>query len=203
MNPDLSCSESMLVNIRGREYPITISGSGIPCLAIGTGTLTTRTLSKRFKEEFKIYSSDLYWEEKQGLEDPTTLTMDMIVDDIALLGKELKLDSYIVIGHSAFGIVALEFAKKYPRLALGIIMIGTPVNSNSTVAEQNDRLFHLHADKNRKLIDSQRRALIAQEDLSKLSSSERFLREYIYRDAPRYWHIPDFDCRFLWEGITC
>jgi len=34
-----------------------------------------------------------------------------------------------------------------------------------------------------------------------LSSSEKFIREYVYTQAPRYWYQADYDCSHLWEGI--
>src|SRR5438094_469255 len=99
-------------------------------------------------------------------------------------------------------VVALEFAKKYPNLVSGIIMSGTPPNSNPEIAAINNAYFEKYADPNRKMIDAKRREQFAKEDLRSLNLSERFLREYIWRDAPRYWHIPDFDCSAVWEDIV-
>jgi proline iminopeptidase len=47
----------------------------------------------------------------------------------------------------------------------------------------------------------ERRRQWAQEDLAHLDVSARFLREYIWRDGPRYWHDPEFDCTALWQDI--
>ncbi len=104
------------------------------------------------------------------------LTLDTIIDDILALGIALNLQKYIIFAHSSFGIIALELAKKYPNLVAGIIMVGTPVNSNPDVASQNDCIFQMSADENRKAIDTQRSNQVAQEDLSNLSFSQRFLR---------------------------
>jgi len=114
----------------------------------------------------------------------------------------LNLNQYIIFAHSAYGIIALEFAKKYPNIASGIIMVGTPVNSNLEVAKKHDSIFQKMADQERKLIDTERRNQIEKEDVTKLTPPQRWIREYVYRDAPRYWHIPDFDCSELWDGIV-
>lgn len=190
------------INIRGKTYPVIKAGQGIPCLLICLGTPSFRTLSKDFSTLFEVYSSDTYWVENSALDNPESVTMDTIIEDIKTMGEALKLNRYVIFAHSAYGIIALEFAKKYPHLAAGIIMVGTPVNSNNTVAEKHNLIFQQTADQRRKSIDSERRAQIEKEDLSQLTSSGRWLREYVYRDAPRYWHIPDFDCTDLWEGIT-
>lgn len=188
--------------IRGRSYPVKKAGSGIPCLLICLGTPSYRTISNNFANHFEIYSSDVYWIEGNTLDDAELITIDTIVDDIKTLGDSLNLDQYIIFAHSAYGIIALEFAKKYPNIAAGIIMVGTPVNCNNEVAKKHDAIFQAMADNRRKLIDAERRNQLEKEDLTLLTPPQRWLREYVYRDAPRYWHVPDFDCSELWEGIV-
>lgn len=198
-----ACSDEIIeVVIRGKTYPVEKKGKGvIPCLVIGIGTVVQRSLSSTFSEIFAVYTSDLYWTTDRSLKDSSQMTMDNIIEDIYELAYALRLENFVLFGHSAYGIVAIEFAKKYPKLPSSVIMIGTPLNSNLTVAAQNNDLFDKLADANRKAIDAKRRAEVAQEDLTLLSAGDRFLREYIYRDAPRYWHIPDYDCSDLWKGI--
>lgn len=193
--------ENYEVKIRDIAYPVIKAGKGPSCLLICLGTPSFRTLSQQFADTFTIYSSDVYWIENQGLSDITSVTIDTIIDDIKALGDALNLKQYFIFAHSAYGIIALEFAKKYPDVAAGIIMVGTPVNCNTEVATVNETVFQQNADVQRKAIDATRRAEIAKEDLTFLAPAARWVREYIYRDAPRYWHIPDFDCTELWKGI--
>lgn len=197
----IESSETIEVRIRGNVYPVIKAGKGIPCLLICLGTPSFRTLSRNFAEHFEIYSSDMYWIKNSSSIDLNELTMDTIIDDIKALGDALKLKQYIIFAHSAYGIIALEFAKKYPDIAKGIVMVGTPVNSNQKTLEINNSLFNQLAEPTRKAIDQKRREELKKEDLSQLTLQQRWLREYIYRDAPRYWHIPDFDCAELWEGV--
>jgi len=193
--------EHLLVDVRGAQYPVTVAGKGIPCLTIGIGTLMQRTLSANFMNHCKVYSSDLYWDQKNSLGKNSSLTLGHMIEDIAELAQNLRIQNYIIIAHSAFGIIAAEFAKKYPGYASGLIMVGTPVNSNSEVAEHNNHIFQHYADERRKSIDLKRRETAAKADLSSLNMNEKFLYEYIYRDAPRYWYDPEFDCTDLWKGI--
>lgn len=190
------------VSIGDKSYPVIKSGKGLPCLLICLGTPSFRTLSQQFANTFEIYSSDVYWIESHALKNPELMTMDKIIDDIKSLGDALNLKEYFIFAHSAYGIIALEFAKKYPNVAAGIIMVGTPVNANAQVAEKHEIIFQQTADQKRKLIDVERRAKIQKEDLSGLTPQQRWLREYVYRDAPRYWHQPDFDCSELWNEIN-
>lgn len=196
-----SIDRTLFAKIRNKTYPVSVAGSGVPCLVIGIGTLMQRTLSRRFKGHFEVCSSDVYWDARYKLEDPSSLTMEQIIDDIRELAESLKISSFVLFAHSAYGIVALEFAKKYPSALKGIIMVGSPVNSNPEVAYHNNCYFESHASMERKKIDSERRTKFAREDLEKLDFSAKFLREYIWRDAARYWHDPSFDCTDLWQGV--
>lgn len=202
MNLNLKIDQTLSVKLKNRNYPISVTGEGQPCLVIGIGTLIQRTLSQKFKNSFKVYSSDLYWIKDHALDDVSSLTMERIVDDIEELRQNLKLSSFILIGHSAYGIVALEYAKKYSSALNGIIMVGAPLNSNAEVEACNNKYFESHADPLRKSIDLERRAAFSNEDLSHLDSAAKFLRGYIWRDAPRYWHDPTFDCSPLWKNIN-
>lgn len=191
---------TLTARIRERKYPVVITGHGIPCLSVGIGTLMQRTLYNRFKTHFEVYSSDLYWDYRYRLEYPALLTMEQMIQDWALLAEELKLSSYIILAHSAFGIAALEFAKKNPPSLKGIIMVGTPVNSNEQVAATNQRYFENYACADRKKIDQERQRQFASLDFSYINLS-KFLQKYIWQEAPRYWHDPAFDCTPLWKDI--
>lgn len=198
----IKAEESFNVTIRGNEYLVQRAGKGIPCLLICLGSPSFRTLSEEFTKNFDVYSTDTYWLANAPSIDPNELSMETIIDDIKELADKLNLKDYILFAHSAYGIIALEFAKKYPHAARGIIMIGTPVNSNPNVLVKNQLIFEKLADHERKLIDTERRNNFVQMDLSHLTKEERWQYEYVYRDAPRYWHNYDFDCTELWKGIS-
>lgn len=202
MNLTPAITTTITIALKGKKYPVTVAGSGIPCLAIGIGILVQRTLSSRFKNNFKVYSAELYWDGRYELDNPQELTLETIVDDIIELGRALRLSNYVLIGHSAYGLIALECAKKYPEIIKGVIASGTPTYSNSCIAARNTIFFEKYAELERKKIDAERRTQVAQEDLTQLTTTEKFLRTYVYRDAARYWHIPDFDCTKLWEDIV-
>lgn len=191
----------MKITLNDATYPVTLKGTGQPCLVIGIASLMERSLSEDFFNAFKCFFTDLYWVKEYGVRDPQNIKMDDIIDDIKKVIETLGLEKPILMAHSAYGIVALELAKKYPDLCGGLIIIGTPVNSNPQVAAQNNAIFEEEADERRKKIAKERRLQLEAEDLSGLSPSNRFKREYIFGAAPRYWHQPDYDCSALWEGL--
>lgn len=201
MHLNLKIDATTTITLDGKQYPVKIAGNGLPVLCLGTGTLDQRALSPEFKRRFKLYSSELYFDKRYSLDSVDILTINKIIDDSALMAEQLGLDSYFLFGFSAFGLIALEFAKKYPERIRGIIMVGTPPNSNPTVGARNNAYFEHHAEPRRKSIDAERRNILAQEDLSTVDFDARFKRLYIYRDAPRNWFKPDFDCSDIWKDI--
>ncbi len=202
MKLNLHIDKIVSVTLQNKKYPVAIAGTGIPCLSIGQGTLAQHTVSKHFKKMFKVYSTDLYFDAEYGLKDFSSLTMEQIVDDIAALAKELNLSKFVIFGFSAYGIIALEFAKKYPDLLAGIIMSGTPPNSNPEVGALVDAYFEKHAEPERKKLYAERSLSFAQKDLSNLNSSQRFILWYVYQYGPRNFYIADFDCSAIYEDIT-
>ncbi len=194
-------SEILNITIRGHVYPVQKTGVGIPCLILCLGSPSLRTISAHFSQSYAIYSSDLYWIKNATYPDEP-LTIDIILDDIKAQIDALKLEKCVLFAHSAYGIIALEFAKKYPDMIGGIIMIGTPVNCNAVVAEKNQKIFELEADAHRKEIDAQNKVQFKAIDKQSFTPEQLFLQEYIYRDAARYWYDAEFNCSDLWKGIA-
>ena len=105
------------VTLSGKEYPLRIAGNGpIPCIVTGWGSLTENTISPRFKEMFTVYLTNLYWDKRDALSNPTSLTMEKVCCDIQSIADQLRLDKYVIIGHSCYGLVALETAKSDQRI---------------------------------------------------------------------------------------
>jgi pimeloyl-ACP methyl ester carboxylesterase len=123
---DLSGDKNLTIDLHNRDYFVTISGNGFPCLSIGLGSIAQRTLSKKFKENFCVYSSDWFWDKKSQLIKKETLSLDLVIDETIKLSQKLGLEKPILIGHSAWGILALEIAKQYPDFASDLLLIGTP-----------------------------------------------------------------------------
>ena len=68
-----------------------------------------------------------------------TITMDLMVQDIEDLRKKLKIDKWIVFGHSFGGILATHYAAKYPKRITKIIFSssgGVNMNFRSYLADR-------------------------------------------------------------------
>ena len=61
-----------------------------------------------------------------------TISMDTFVDDVEQVRVVLDFNKIAVLGHSSFGFVVLEYARKYPQHTSHVIEIATPPYLNTS-----------------------------------------------------------------------
>ncbi|NER15017.1 alpha/beta fold hydrolase [Leptobacterium flavescens] len=54
--------------------------------------------------------------------DTSTLTMDLMVEDMEILRKHLKIDQWVILGHSFGGMLASYYSSKHPGNVKGLIL---------------------------------------------------------------------------------
>lgn len=101
-----------------------IEGYGKPALVIGSSIYYPRTFSEKLRENLQLIFVDHRGFANGPEIDCSTLTIDTIIEDIESIRKDLKLDNFVIIGHSGHAYMALEYAKKYPCEALISIGVG-------------------------------------------------------------------------------
>jgi proline iminopeptidase len=190
------------VTLNHQDYPVRVEGSGrFACLSIGTGTLIPNMLSQHFKETFTVYATDLYWDQDYKLLHPETLTIEQIALDLQSVAQQLGLEKYIIMGHSCFGIVALEVAKYDPHVQ-GVMMVASCPAWNEETWKFTKDYFEKHADAGRKANDQKRRAHY--ELIKKPTDSEISLTVYT-RDSAKYWanyEVDDKTIQNVWRGLV-
>jgi proline iminopeptidase len=190
------------IMIDGTKYNVCIQGSGsVNVLCVGGATLCTRTLSEKFKQITRFYACDLYWPAKFKINNSTTLTIDKIVDDIFSVLDQIEVSEVILFGHSAYGILALEAAKRRDTRIKAVIMVGTPTESNQEIAKTNNKYFEEHATLKRQENDRLRKEYYAR--IRKSTDSEVSLNAYESFSA-RYWFDYNITREFLeelWQDV--
>jgi proline iminopeptidase len=111
----------------GGKLEYYIQGTGVPCVVYNIPRLYQRLFSTELRKHAKLIFLD------SRMSVPTvdsydwrTVTMDTLVDDIEQLRKILGFEKICVIGHSLNGMIAVEYARKYPEHTSHVVMIGTP-----------------------------------------------------------------------------
>jgi proline iminopeptidase len=193
-------SSSGIVPVDGVELPYVVEGNGIPLLV----TCDPGVAQRAFSLELRSHLRFVFMEPRVGIKherhiDYTTITMDTLVDDIERVRTHLELENIAVLGHSICGILALEYARRYPTNVSHVIMIGTPPGWNPGMTAKTENYWNTHASEERQEVLSQNRGALSQESLDQMTSSDAAIAEYL-ANAPEYWHDPKYDASWLFEG---
>jgi len=188
------------VKIDGFELPYFIEGTGVPCIVINDAPAMSRAFSRELRKHFKfIFMDSRHNTPYDESSDISKITLDTFVDDIELVRRTLGFDKICVHGHSIFGLIALEYARKYPEHTTHVIMNGTPPYMNAESEKISKEYWESHASEERKMILKQNWEKISEDRLSSLPPGEADILRYI-TNGPMYWYDPKYDCSWLLEG---
>lgn len=185
----------------GFDLKYCIVGQGPTAIVFGSSVYYQRSFSQELRKHLRLVFVD--W---RGFGDPiagekqSDISFDMILDDIEYIRQTLGIKTCIIIGHSAHGLIALEYAKKYPQNVSHVVMIGSPPNLGAEMAAMAERYWQESVWPERKAALENRRKLLPDDALGKLPPSERFVA-WCVRRAPQTWYDYNFDSSPLWEGI--
>lgn len=188
------------VAANGIDFEYFIEGTGRTCIVVGDALTPSRALSQQLREHFRfVFLNSRMTTPEEHVGDVSGITMDTLVADIEQARQALKLGDVCVLGHSISGILALEYARKYPQYTTHVIMHGTP----PFVDERNGPVLAAFWDANatadrRDLLEANWAAIPA-DSLSKLPPGDASILEYI-TNAPLYFHDASYDPAWLLEG---
>ena len=107
---------------------ITTYGDGDPILIInggpGMNSEGFRSLAAHFGQTHKaiIYDQRGTGESTIPVINSETITMDEMLGDIEIIREHLKIESWVVLGHSFGGMLASYYASKFPKRIKGLIL---------------------------------------------------------------------------------
>ncbi|WP_218776739.1 alpha/beta fold hydrolase [Nostoc sp. T09] len=166
---------------------------------VGSSLYYSRTFSKNLRNSLKLVFVDHRgFSPPHDCKDISQYNLDLLVDDIELVRKELGFDNVIVIGHSGHAFIALEYAKKYPANVSHVVMMCAAPNfspEGRAAAEQylNDSVC------------PERKAALAL-NLTRLpqemaTAPEKAFITYCLLMGPKSWFDYNYDATKLWEGV--
>lgn len=189
-----------VVTANGIDFQYFIEGTGRTCMVVGGALHPSRGLSTQLRENFRfvyLYSRMTTPEDKVG--EMSSVTMDTLVDDIEEARQALGLGEVCVLGHSITGILALEYARKYPQHATHVIMHGTPPFVDERTGPAVEAFWEANASQERRDRLEANWALVSADHLSTLPPSDGGILKYV-TDAPKYFHDPTYDPTWLLDG---
>ena len=192
--------QSGSISVDGTKLNYVIEGNGIPCLVIGSSVYYPRTFSKELRKNLKMYFVDMRWfGENDASVDLKNIAIQSIAEDIEQIRSALKLENFIIMGHSIHGTVAMEYTRRYPDKVSQCILIGSPNIYNNETYDEATEIIWETASRERKQLQNQNWEKM--KELVTLTSAEQVIENYLAM-APKYWFNPRYDARWLWEDMT-
>jgi proline iminopeptidase len=189
---------SGVVSVEGAELHYIIEGKGIPCIGLGHSESQRRILSQELRNHFRWVFMDLRHDAQSNSSlEISKITLDTYLDDIDKVRRTLGLDKIAVFGHSIHSLIALEYARKYPKNTTHVVMSGFTPYSLAGVA---DEFWESDASSERKMILKQNMEKIAEDELSRMPSKERVVKTYMAM-APKLFYDPAYDLSWIYEVV--
>ena len=174
-------------------------GKGIPCILFaGAENLDKNLFPKEYLEHFNLIGANPDHVPESVI---NKLTYDDVLDDIEKARKYLGIDKIVVLGHSMFSPLPLDYALKYPENTLFTISMGSAPVFNEKFNQAVIDYWESFATQERKEIFQSRMDSLMATDIDSLSASEQFIKQYLAA-APKYFYNPTFDCSDAWKNVS-
>lgn len=130
-----------LITSDGVTLHIGKSGKGIPCIFLHGGpgywSYSFEQAGGSLLEEFmEIHYLDQRGCGRSSLAPNGDYSLKRLLLDIEEIRQELKIDRWIVMGHSFGGILATNYAKRYPNSVLSLILLNCTLNMRDSHIHQ-------------------------------------------------------------------
>jgi proline iminopeptidase len=190
------------VTANGIDFDYAIEGDGPVCMVVGDATPVERAISDRLRARLRLaFLGSRMSTPEERVGDVTRVTMDTLVADIEAMRQALDLGTVCVIGHSISGVLALEYARRYPENVTGVVMHATPPFYNDRLGASVTAYWDTAASAERKALRRRDREAMPEDSLRKLPPGEALKLRYI-TSAPVYFHDPAYDPAWILEGVT-
>lgn len=193
----------------GQRPAFRVEGSGIPCLSIGSTTSWPgATLSDTLKQKIKfVFADSRFIGSPRPAEVVQGITWQTFFDDIECVRREVGEERMVVLGHSAIGLLALEYAKAYPQNVTHVIMLATPPRGTldtSTLEPEFipelKRFWENDASEERKALLRRNQSELTPERMAATPPGKAFGIWYIAH-APMLFSDPNYDVSWLFEPL--
>lgn len=189
----------MFLTVNGTRLNIDIEGEGFPCLALGQcgKEQIARAISPNLRNHLQLIFVDLRGSGLSDDGDVASATLETICADVDAVRQALGHEQIAVLGHSAGGFFALEYARRYPDHCAYAILDGCPPNMSETMRRTAAQYWEENASAERKALQEQRQSMHTKEQLEAMDAGQRLIATY-HMNSPRYFYDPQYDSTHLW-----
>ena len=181
------------VTVHGIPFAYFAEGHGPTCVLVGDGLPFYRVVSDTLQSRIRFLSlSSRVGTPESVVGDVSHVTMDTLVDDVEGARQALNLGRICVVGHSISGLIALEYARKYPENTTFVVMHSTPPYYGDSLGRADRDYFDAHASPERRAARAAARKRVPQDSLAKLPPSDAMILSYV-NNASTYFNDPLYD----------
>jgi pimeloyl-ACP methyl ester carboxylesterase len=121
---------SGLFDVKGNQLYVEVAGEGFPMIFLHDGNADSRGFDYQFKNLAGRYTAIRYDREGYGSSKPPMVPYSE-VNDLKSICDQLGLSSAILVGGSAGGRLAINFAITHPRYTAALILVGAAISGFS------------------------------------------------------------------------
>lgn len=185
------------VIVEGTELKYATRGSGEPFVIFGFPDYFSENLEDHFQLFFLGTRTTA---EKYSPINPDEYTLETLLEDIDTLRSAAGLDKFIIGGHSIMGVIAYEYAKRYPEHVSHVVMMGSPSTFASEEYQNVVNKYWEAAPPERKALFEEKQQQLSG-TLDGLSPREVLVKSVVSESAKR-WHDPSFNDTPILEKVS-
>lgn len=171
------------INVGDCELYVEEEGKGVPIVLLHGGPGATHHYFHPYFSRAKDFARVIYYDQRgcgiSGYCPGKGYTIGQAADDLENLRKALKIDKWVVVGHSYGGLLAQYYSLKYPESLAGLVLVGA--SDGMHVPMKPTRQYDFFSDEEktrRKQIRTELGNLLKEKRLSQ----EKFIELLVYNN---------------------
>jgi len=188
---------SGVLNINGTPHPYLVEGTGPACIVVGPASMYPSLLSDQLKKRIRFVYVD--FKNSWGADSPNrveNVTLDSLVEEVDRVRSGLGLEKVCLFGHSAPGLVAVEYTLRHPDRVSQLILVSVEPYVSPGWLKARKAFWETEAPADRKAALKRNIERFPDDLLKRLSPYDAFALSYV-RNGPRYFYDASYD--FYWE----
>jgi proline iminopeptidase len=191
---------SGVLTIGGTPNPYLIEGTGPTCIVVGPAHMYPPLFSDQLKQRIRFVYLD--FKNSWNADSPNAvekITLDSLVEEVDQVRSGLGLEKVCLFGHSAPGLVAMEYTLRHPERVSQLILVSVEPYFNSDWIKARTRFWETEASADRKAVHKQNVERISDATLQSLSPRDAFAMRYV-RNGAKYFYDPSYDFYWAFAG---
>jgi pimeloyl-ACP methyl ester carboxylesterase len=137
----ISRANSRQFQVQGKAGPLFIDDggkAGIPVVLVhsfGGSTKHWTAQLQHLRQQRRAIAFDLRGHGQSGSPTDDDYHVQSLSNDIATIVDSLRLDQFILVGHSMGGSAAIDYAMRFPEKVAGLVLVGTPGKTSAGQAK--------------------------------------------------------------------